>query len=47
MPLLVNFAFEYTVRMVQVNQDGWKRNGTQKLLVYVDDINTLGGTYIL
>jgi hypothetical protein len=29
MPLLVNFALEYTIRMVQVKQDGLKLNDTR------------------
>jgi hypothetical protein len=31
----------YAIRRFQVNQDGFKLNGTQQLLVYGDDVNIL------
>jgi hypothetical protein len=39
-----NFDVGFAIRMVQANQDGLKLNGTHQLLVYSDDVNTLGGS---
>jgi len=43
-PLLFNFALDYAVRRVHVNQNSLKLNVTHQLLVYVDDINIVGGS---
>jgi hypothetical protein len=42
--LFFNFVLEDAIRRVRVKQDGLKLNGTHQLLVYVDDVNILGGS---
>jgi len=43
-PEFLNFALQHAIRRVQVNQDGFKLNGTLQLLAYADDVNILGGS---
>jgi hypothetical protein len=40
--LFYNFDRPYEIRRVQVDQDGYKLNGTYQFLFYADDVNTLG-----
>ena len=43
-PILFNFALEYAIMRVQVNQDGLKLNGTHQFLAYAHDFNIQGGS---
>jgi len=42
-PFLLNFALEYAIRRIQVNQDDLQLNGTHHILVYANNVNVLGG----
>jgi hypothetical protein len=39
--LLFNFALEYAIRRVHVDQDGLKLNGTHQILANADNVNIL------
>jgi hypothetical protein len=41
LPFLFNFVLDFTIRRVQVDQDGLLLNGTHQVLVYADDVNIL------
>jgi hypothetical protein len=41
---LFNFDLKTAIRMVQVNRDGLKLNGTHQFPVYADYVNILGGS---
>ena len=42
--MFFNFALQCAIRRAQVKQDGLELNGTHLLVVYVDDVNVLGGS---
>jgi hypothetical protein len=44
LPLLFNSALQYATSRIQVIQEGLKLNGTHQLLVYLDDVNMMGGS---
>jgi Reverse transcriptase (RNA-dependent DNA polymerase). len=42
-PLLFDFALKYTIKRVQIIQEGLTLNGTHQLLFYIDDVTILRG----
>jgi hypothetical protein len=42
LPLLFNFALDYTIRRIRENQERLKFNGTHQHLAYADDVNIVG-----
>jgi len=43
-PMLFKFSLEYAIRRVQVNQDGFKLNGTHQLVASAKDFNIFEGS---
>ena len=41
-PLLFNCVLEYTIRFMEDNREGLEFNGIMHLLVYTDDVASLG-----
>jgi len=42
--MFITISFQHCFRVCQVNQNGLKWKGTHQDLVYVDDVNILGGS---
>ena len=42
-PLLFNFVLEHVIKRVAAKEEGLKLNNTHGILVYANDVNTLGG----
>ena len=42
--MLFNYALEYSIRRVQVRQDGLKLNCTHQLMVEANDVNIMRGS---
>ena len=44
--MFFNFALDYAIRRIQVNQDGFKLNGTYQILFYANDVNNTDGSVL-
>ena len=42
--MLFNFALQYFIKRIKVNQDGLKLTGVYQHLFNADDVNVLGGS---